>query len=103
MSAPSGVWAKVRAHDRLRRGFDDALCWSPHFALPGELQRRLVADDVVGTFAAIESVAGWLVRTHKLDPADDRERELALEAAHELEDLAHVLRVGLDNYEGMES
>jgi hypothetical protein len=108
MNAPSEqVWAKVGAQDRLRRGFDDAstMCWAPHFALraPGdELQRRLVAEHVIGTFAAIAGLAAWTAQTQDCDPVDEMARARASVVAEELEDMAHALRRALDNYEGTE-
>jgi hypothetical protein len=105
MSASSQqVWDRVGAREPGHRGFDDESCWLPGFALRpgGELQRPLVHEDVRATFSAIESLAGWTARTQLLDPADDWKRAQALVVAHELEDMAHALRVVLNDYDEME-
>jgi hypothetical protein len=102
MSARTRVWARAVAHDRLQRGFDDDRCWLPHFALPtgdGELSREPVEEDVRGSFAAIESLAGWCVATMPCDPGDAMNRTRARIAARELEAMAKAIRHALAHFE----
>lgn len=103
MSAGTAAWERAFAHDRAKRGFDDDRCWLPHFALPtgdgGELSREPVEEDIRGTFAAIESLAGWCVAAMPGDPRDATNRMRARVAASELEAMAKAIRRALATFE----
>jgi pantothenate kinase-related protein Tda10 len=102
MDERAAVWKRAAEHDPARRGFDDDRCWLPHFALPtgdGELSREPVEEDVRGSFAAIESLAGWCVATMPCDPRDAMNRTRARLAARELEAMAKAIRHALAHFE----
>jgi hypothetical protein len=64
------VWEQVLAVDRSERGYDDTRCWWSQFrvgdlppdALPMQLARPLLSEDVRGSLSAISNLSGFMAR-----------------------------------------
>lgn len=101
MSKSDQLWDAIDAVGSERRGFDGGRCWLPQFALPagaaGPLLRELLDEDVRGTLAAIETLAGWWARTMPCDPNSATTRETVKGVVDELEVLTGSLRWALDS------
>jgi hypothetical protein len=92
--------AEVRRRVRAdRRGFDDGRAHLPALAVTGPIGRAVEPEEIRGSFAAIESLAGWFARTVPMDWRDGADLGVLRFAARELGVSAMALLRALEDLE----
>jgi hypothetical protein len=83
----------------MARGFDDWGAHLPQLAVSAPLGRVIEPEEIRGSFAAIESLAGWYARTVPTDWRELADVGLLAYVARELGRSAMALRWALEDLE----